>query len=149
MCIMKPRQNFARKVLLILVFACAICISTVAQARPGFGRLMVNRVPNFGWNLAFHLDIDGQSMGSIVQGHHFEGWVPAGPHVLTVYKVPRVYYSEPTSTIVDVQPGWSYLFNAMWDSNLVFLRPAGAWLTPGELWQLGWPARPSRARTIY
>jgi hypothetical protein len=133
---MKSRQNFASKVLLILVFVCAICISTVAQARPGFGRLIVDRVPNFGWNLAFHLTIDGQPVGSIVQGRHFEGWVPAGRHVLTVYKVPRVGWNDPTSTIVDVQPGWNYAFMAMWDSNLVFLRPTTAWLTPGEIWQL-------------
>jgi hypothetical protein len=28
------------------------------------------------------------------------------------------------------------VFTAMWDSNLISLRPSGAWLSPGELWQL-------------
>jgi hypothetical protein len=138
MCAMKSRDSFASKILLILVFGCAICIPTIAQGRPqpGFGRLIVDRVPNFGWNLAFHLDIDGQSVGSIVQGRHFEGWVPAGPHVLTVYKVPRVGYNEPTSITVNVEAGMAYLLYAMWDSELVFLYPAAAWLTPGAIWQL-------------
>jgi hypothetical protein len=133
---MKSRHCLARNVLLILVFVCAISFSTIAQGRPGFGRVIVDRVPSFGWNLAFHLDIDGQSVGSIVQGRHFEGWVPAGRHVLTVYKVPRVGWNDPISTVVDVQPGWNDLFTAMWDSNLVYLRPGGTWLTPGEIWQL-------------
>jgi len=135
-CAMKPRHSFASKVLLILVFVCAICISTVAQGSPRLGRLMVERAPNFGWNLAFHLEIDGRSVATIVQGRHYDGWVPAGRHVLTVYKVPYVGYAEPTSTTVNVQPGWTYVFTAMWDSNLVFLHRSGVLLSPGALWQL-------------
>jgi hypothetical protein len=85
--------------------------------------------------LAFHLQIDGRSVANIVQGRHYDGWVPAGRHVLTVYKVPYTGYAEPTSRIVNIQPGWTYVFTAMWDSNLVFLRGTEV-LSPGELWQL-------------
>ena len=145
---MEPRHNFVRKVLLILAFVCAISISTIAQGSPPPGRLIVERVPNFGWNLAFHLEIDGRSVATIVQGRHYDGWVPAGRHVLTVYKVPYVGYAEPTSTTVNVQPGWTYAFTAMFDSQLIFLRPFGAWLTPGEDWQNGWPGRASRGTGI-
>jgi hypothetical protein len=133
---MKPRHSFVSKVLLILAFACAISINTVAQGSPPPGRLIVERVPNFGWNLAFHLEIDGRSVATIVQGRHYDGWVPAGRHVLTVYKVPYVGYAEPTSTTVNVQPGWTYVFTAMWDSNLVFLHRSAVPLSPGALWQL-------------
>jgi hypothetical protein len=135
MCIMKPRHSFLREVLLILAFACAISIGTVAQGSPPPGRLIVERVPNFGWNVGFHLQIDGRSVASIVQGHRYDGWVPAGRHVLTVSKVSYVGYAEPTSTTVNVQPGWTYVFTAMWDSNLVYLRGLEV-LSPGELWQL-------------
>jgi hypothetical protein len=135
MCAMKPRHSFVSKVLLILAFAYAISIGTVAQGTPPPGRLIVQRVPNFGWNLAFHLQIDGGSVANIVQGDRYDGWVPAGRHVLTVYKVPYVGYVEPTSTIVNVQPGRTYVFTAMWDSNLVYLRRLQV-LSPGELWQL-------------
>src|SRR5712692_912848 len=110
-CAMKPRHSFVSKVFLILAFLCAISISTVAQGSPPPGRLIVERVPNFGWNLAFHLRIDGRSVASIVQGHRYDGWVPAGRHVLTVYKVP--YDAEPTLRTVNVQPGWTYVFTAM------------------------------------
>jgi hypothetical protein len=135
-CAMKPRHSFVSKVLLILAFLCTISISTIAQGSPPPGRLIVQRAPNFGWNLAFHLQIDGWSVANIVQGQRYDGWVPAGRHVLTVYKVPYVGYAEPISTTVNVQPGWTYVFTAMWDSNLVYLHRSGAPLSPGELWQL-------------
>jgi hypothetical protein len=134
-CAMKPRHSFVSKVLLIFAFLCAISISTVAQGSPPPGRLIVKRVPNFGWNLAFHLQIDGRSVANIVQGRRYDGWVSAGRHVLTVYKVPYVGYAEPTSRTVNIQPGRTYVFAAMWDSNLVFLRRSEV-LSPGELWQL-------------
>jgi hypothetical protein len=71
----------------------------------------------------------------MVQGRRYDGWVPAGRHVLTVYKVPYIGYAEPTSRTVNIQPGRTYVFAAMWDSNLVFLRRSEV-LSPGELWQL-------------
>ena len=145
---MKSKYNSSSKVLLILAFVCAISMSTVAQGGEGrrfgegrgFGRLIVDRVPNFGWDLAFNLQIDGQSVANVVQGRRYDGWLPAGRHVLTVFKVPYVVYRMPTSTTVNVQPGRTYVFTAMWDSNLVFLRPSEELLSPGELWQLPhWP----------
>src|SRR6266513_4448612 len=134
-CAMKQRHRFVSNILLILAFVCALSVSTVAHGSPPPGRLIVQRVPSFGWNLAFHLQIDGMPVASIVQGRRFDGWVPAGPHVLTVYKVPYASLSEPTYATVNVHPGWTYVFIAIWDSNLVFLRPAGAWSSPGEIWQ--------------
>jgi hypothetical protein len=106
-----------------------------ATAQPG-GRLVVLRAPNFGWNLACHLQIDGRSVANIVQGRHYAAWLPAGRHVLTVYKVPYIGYAEPTSVTVNIQPGSTNVFTASWDSGLIFLRPSGIPLSPGEFWQL-------------
>ena len=142
---MKSKHSFARNVLLMLVFGCAIFISTIAQAGPrsGYlrsshvppGRLTIDRTPNFGWNLGFNLQIDGRSVTTLVQGHSYSTWLSAGPHVLTVIKVPAVGYTEPTSTTVNIQPGADHLYVAMWDSGLVYLHPGGVWLTPGAYWQ--------------
>jgi len=132
-CDMKPRHSFVSNVLLILVFLCAVSIGT-ATAQPS-GRLIVLRPANFGWNLGFNLAIDGRPVGSIVWGRNYHTWLPAGHHVLTVFKVPRTGFAAPTSTTVNVKPGWSYAYTAIWDSDFVFLRPSGAWLTPGEVWQ--------------
>jgi hypothetical protein len=131
---MNSRLRFTKKVLLI--FVCAMSLSAVAQAYGPPGRLIVDRVPNFGWNLAFQLQIDGRPVATVAQGHKFDGWLPPGPHVLTVFKVPYVGYVQPISTTVNVEAGWTYLFTAMWDSGLIFLRPAGAILSPGLVWQL-------------
>ena len=142
---MKSKCSFARNVFLICGFVCAVLISAVAQGGgpSGYlrsshippGRLTVDRIPNFGWNLGFNLQIDGRPVANIAQGHSYSTWLPAGPHVLTVHKVPSVGYVEPTSTTVNIQPGADYLYIAMWDSSLVYLRPAGVWLTPGAVWQ--------------
>jgi hypothetical protein len=133
---MRSRRSFGGKALLILAFVCAISTSNVAQASRPLGRVVVKRVPQFGWNLGFNLQIDGRSVATLVQGHHYDGWLPAGRHVLTVYTASYVGLPQPTSITVNVKPGWTYVFTAVWDSNLIFLRPAGAWLSPGELWQL-------------
>jgi hypothetical protein len=135
MCTMKSTRSFTSKVVLILAFAGAISISSVAEGGSRFGRLIVQRAPNFGWNLGFHLQIDGGPVTSIVQGRYYETWVPAGHHVLTVSKVPYLGYTAPTSRTVNVQPGWTYVFTAMWDSDLVYLRRLEV-LSPGEEWQL-------------
>ncbi len=144
--IMKSKHSFESIVLLTLVFGCAIFISTVVQGGPQGrylrsnhhfppGRLIVDRVPNFGWNLAFNLQIDGRPVANVAQGHSYSTWLPAGPHVLTVTKVPAVGYTDPTSTTVNIQPGAEHLYTAMWDSGLVYLQPGGVSLTPGAHWQ--------------
>jgi hypothetical protein len=130
---MTSKYNSAGRFFLILAFISAVAIGTAA-AQPG-GRLFVFRSPNFGWNLAFNLEIDGRPVGDVVRGRHYQAWLPAGQHVLTVHKVPYVGYVAPTSTVVNIQPGWTYVFTAMYDSQLIFLHPAGAWLTPGAIWQ--------------
>jgi hypothetical protein len=143
---MKLKHSFSRNVLLMLVFGCAISMSTIAHGGrpPSYlrsnhhyppGRIIVDRTPNFGWNLAFNLLIDGQPVGSIAQGHTFSTWLPAGTHVLTVHKVPATGFTAPTSTTVNIQPGAEHLYTAMWDSGFVYLHPGGVWLTPGAYWQ--------------
>ena len=143
---MKSKHTFSRNVLLMLVFGCTIFISIVAQGGPPPrylrsnhyfppGRIIVDRTPNFGWNIGFNLLIDGRPVGSVAQGHSYSTWLPAGPHVLTVHKVPATGFTAPTSTTVNIQPGAEHLYTAMWDSGLVYLQPGGVWLTPGAYWQ--------------
>jgi hypothetical protein len=130
---MTTLTNYFSRLLFILIFVSAVSIGSVA-AQPA-GRLIILRSPNFGWNLAFNLEIDGRPVANVVQGRHYHAWLPAGPHVLTVYKVPAVGFVEPTSITVNIQPGWTNVLTAMWDSNLVFLRPSGVLLSPGAIWQ--------------
>ena len=80
-----------------------------AVAQPG-GRLIVLRAPNFGWNMALNLKIDGRTAANIVQGgSRYDEFVPAGRHTLTVSAVPNY---QPTSTVLNVQHGQTYVFTA-------------------------------------
>ena len=151
---MKSKYNSASRLFLILSFICTVSIGTAVAgsgghwgARPG-GHLVVLRTPNFGWNVAFNLEIDGRRVANVVQGRQYHTWLPAGEHVLTVSKVPYTGYAGPTSTTVNVQPGMTYVYTASWDSAYVYLRPSGFCLTPGYLWQNGWPGNSSCARSF-
>jgi hypothetical protein len=130
---MKTLINHFGKLLLIVVFVFAISMGS-ASAQPA-GRLVILRSPNFGWNIGVDLQIDGRDAASIVQGRHYHGFLPAGHHVLTVSPAPNTDLRIPTSTAVNIQPGGTYVFTAMWDSSLVFLRPSGVLLSPGAIWQ--------------
>ena len=138
---MKSKYYSAGRLFLILTFICAVSIGTAA-ARSGGGHLLILRSANFGWNVGFDLKIDGRPVANVVQGRYYHAWLPAGEHVLTIRKLPRTGISGPTSITVNVQPGATYVYTAMWDSDFVFLRPSSVCLSPGELWQLGWPGRP-------
>src|SRR5947199_10002290 len=72
-----------------------------AVAQPG-GRLVVLRAPNFGWNLALNLKIDGRTAANIVQGRRYDDFVPEGRHRLTVSAVPNY---QPASTVLNVRHG--------------------------------------------
>jgi hypothetical protein len=141
---MKTKRSFATAVLLMLGFACAMFVTTLAQGGTGYlrsnhippGRLTVDRAANFGWNLGFSLQIDGRPVTALAQGHSYSTLLSAGPHVLTVTKVPAVGYSAPTTTTVNIQPGADHLYIAMWDSGLVYLHPVDVGVTPGSYWQL-------------
>ena len=134
---MKSKYNSASRLFLILSFICTVSIGTAVAgsgghwgARPG-GHLVVLRTPNFGWNVAFNLEIDGRRVANVVQGRRYDHFVPPGRHVLTVSAVPNTYYSQPTSTALNVRSGQTYVFTALWDgANRVVLVQSS--LPPGQ-----------------
>jgi len=126
---MKLRYASATRLLLVLVSVCAVSIATDA-AQSG-GRLIILRSANFGWNIVLNLKIDGRTIANVVQGRRYDHFLPAGRHVLTVSAAPNSYYSEPTSTVLNVRPGHTYVFTGSWDgSNRVVLIPSA--LPPGQ-----------------
>jgi len=119
--------------LLILVFFSGVSFSNAA-AQPS-GRLIVIRAANFGWNLAANLKIDGQTVANIVQGRRYDHRISAGRHILTVSVVPNLQLSQPTSITLNVRPGGTYIFTALWDSQNVYLQPTT--LSRAEMAKLG------------
>jgi hypothetical protein len=130
---MRTLTSYLNRFVVILIFFSAISFANAAP-HPS-GRLIVIRVANFGWNLAANLKIDRRTVGNIVQGRRYDHPIPAGPHVLTVSVVPNLQSSQPTSISLNVRPGATYIFTALWDSDHVFLRPTT--LSPAEMAKLG------------
>jgi hypothetical protein len=98
-----------------------------AVAQPG-GRLIVLRAPNFGWNMALNVKIDGRTAANVVQGRRYDEFVPEGRHTLTVSAVPNY---QPTSTVLDVRSGQTYVFTATrGNKDSVVLVPSA--LPPGQ-----------------
>src|SRR5215212_615940 len=106
---MQPTLTSAVKLFFILVFVCAVSIGTAAT-QSGGGRLIILRSPIFGWNIVLNVKIDGRTVANVVQGRRYDHSVPAGRHVLTASAVPNSYYSEPTSTVLNVRSGQTYVF---------------------------------------
>jgi hypothetical protein len=117
----------------ILILFSAVSVPTDA-AKSG-GRLIVIRVANFGSNIAANLKIDGQTAANIVQGRRYDHRIPTGRHVLTVSAVPNVELRQPASITVNVRPGRTYIFTALWDSDRVYLQQTT--LSPAEMAKLG------------
>src|SRR5207244_9090891 len=81
--------------------------------------------------LTLHLQIDGRTVANVVQGRRYDHSIPAGRRVLTVSAVPNYYFYQPTSTVLNVRPGQTYVFTALWqDSDRVVLVPSA--LPPGQ-----------------
>jgi len=131
---MRTLASYVSRFLLILIFLSAVSLANAATANPS-GRLIVIRVANFGWNLAAHLKIDGQTVGNIVQGRRYDHRIPTGPHVLTISAVPNNDMRQPTSITANVRLGGTYIFTALWDSDHVYLRPTT--LSAAEMAKLG------------
>jgi tetratricopeptide (TPR) repeat protein len=99
-----------------------------AVAQPG-GRLIVLRAPNFGSNLALNLKIDGRTAANIVPGGRYDEFVPEGRHMLTVAVLSNY---QPTSTVLNVRRGQTYVFTATRQNTAsgVVLVPSA--LPPGQ-----------------
>ena len=79
--------------------------------------------------MALNLKIDGRAAANIVQGRRYDQFVPAGRHMLTVSAVPNY---QPTSTVLIVEHGQTYVFTATrrQSTDRVVLVPST--LPPGE-----------------
>jgi hypothetical protein len=77
--------------------------------------------------LALNLKIDGRTAANIVQGRRYDHFVPEGRHMLTV----SVSNYQPTSTVLNVRHGQTYVFTATrQNTGSVVLVPSA--LPPGQ-----------------
>jgi len=119
-------------IICILTLACAGiglvgCETTqsgaAAAAPPNSGHVLINRVANFGADMALVVSVDGKDMGSFSEGTNYSGYLPAGQHQITVRAEPNRGGVRPGRKTLMVQAGQTYSYTAAWSGgNLKLVR---------------------------
>lgn len=125
---MKKHNSFTQ----ILSLACAGliligCETTQPGAAtappPNSGHVLITRVANFGTDLSLVVSVDGRDVGSFTEGTGYDGYLPAGQHVLSIRVDPNRTGTRPRRKTVIVQAGQTYSYTAAWSGgNLVLVR---------------------------
>jgi len=91
-----------------------------APAPANSGHLLVSRVANFGTDLFCVLSVDGKDVASLSEGRNYDGYLPAGQHVLTIRVDPNRTDARPGKKTLTVKAGQTYSYTAAWQGqNLV------------------------------
>jgi hypothetical protein len=111
----------------IILIGCETTQSGAASAPPpNSGRLLVNRVANFGTDLSLVLSVDGKDVGSFTEGRNYSGYLSAGQHVIIARVDPNRTGSSPGKKTVTVQAGQTYSYTAAWSGgNLTLVKNQG------------------------
>jgi hypothetical protein len=103
----------------ILSLACACLITAgcatqpgAATAPPNSGHVLIYRVPNFGSDLSLVVSVDGKDVGSFTEGRNYDGYLPAGQHVITARVDPYQAGKHPARKTLTVQAGQTYSYTA-------------------------------------
>src|SRR5438034_2457968 len=107
-----------------LIFTgCASQPGAATAPPPNAGHLIVTRVANFGADLSLVVSVDGKDVGSFSEGRNYDGYLPAGQHVLTVRVDPNPGGTRPRRKTLTVIAGQTYSYTAAWSGgNLVLVR---------------------------
>jgi hypothetical protein len=106
-----------------LIFTGCATNQATAPIPANSGHLIVTRVANFGSDLSLVLSIDGKDVGSFTEGRNYDGYLPAGKHVITARVDPFQAGKHPGRKTITVQAGQTYSYTAAWSGgNLVLVR---------------------------
>jgi hypothetical protein len=103
-----------------LASACLILISCqtgqpgagMAPIPANSGHLIVTRVANFGSNMSLVVSVDGRDVGAFTEGRNYDGYLPAGQHVLIARVDPNMTGAGPARKTLNVKAGQTYSFTA-------------------------------------
>jgi hypothetical protein len=105
----------------ILSLACAgliaVCAANQAGAAPNSGRVLINRVANFGTVLGLVVSIDGKDVGTFSEGRNYSGDLPAGQHTIIVRVDPNRTDAQPAQITLNVVAGETYSYTAGWSGE--------------------------------
>jgi hypothetical protein len=98
---------------------------------PNSGRLLINRAPNFGSNMALVVSVDGKNVGSFTEGRNYSGYLPAGQHVVTARIDPNMTGAGPARKTLNVKAGQTYSYTAVVSGgNMTLVRNQGQTVMP-------------------
>jgi len=117
----------------IVSLACAGLIFTGCATNQGTapipansGRLLINRVANFGSDLSLVLSVDGKDAGSFTEGRNYSGYLSAGQHTITARVDPNMTGARPARKTLNVKAGQTYSFTAgLSGGNMTLVRNQG------------------------
>jgi len=104
---------------IMIAIACSIGAIAPIQARSGDNaRLIVNRSADFGINESINLTIDGVQVADLGINQNYDAALSPGKHVLSITTNPKNYGQDsPIQIRVNVEPGKTYTFTAVWDDS--------------------------------
>ena|SRR2546423_10440919 len=120
----------------LLFLAVNLVIAVTLQAGGGYdysrSELMGNsgltifRGADFGNQIGLSISIDGIPITTLSWGEGYRAIVRPGRHVLTVTNTPSPYgKTKFTHRTIDLVPGQSYSFTALWDVETILLEDGG------------------------
>ena len=115
-------------IIYIVSLACAGLIFTgcatnqaTAPIPANSGHLIVTRVANFGSDLSLVVSVDGKDVGSFTEGRNYDGYLPAGQHVITARPDPNRNDARPGRITLTVKAGQTYSYTAAWSGGKLVL----------------------------
>lgn len=102
-------------------------VARSAFSRPanGAARLIVRRDPGLGNFVWVQLSADGVVIANIGYGRTYEGFLPAGRHILSLLPAPNPKWRTPWQMTLDARSGQTYRFTAMGESGFLVLKARG------------------------
>lgn len=111
-----------------LGLACAYLIVAGCANEPGAstpapnsGHLLVYRAAKFGYRLNLVLSVDGKEVASLTEGQSYDGYLPAGQHVLGARVSGGTTGAHPVQKTVTVQAGETHSYTATFSGGQLAL----------------------------
>ena len=95
-----------------LIFTGCATTQATAPIPANSGHLLINRVANFGSNMALVVSVDGKDVGSFSEGRSYSGYLSAGQHVITARVDPNMTGAQPARKTLTVKAGQTYSYTA-------------------------------------
>ena len=111
----------------LILIGCQTTQSGAASAPPpNSGRLLINRVANFGSDLSLVVSVDGKDVGSFTEGRSYSGYLPAGQHTITARVDPNQTGAGAARKTLNVKAGQTYSYTAgLSGGNMTLVRNQG------------------------